>query len=125
MPIKVLGNKYSAPFFICPAGGGKLAHPAGEVLLTKAAAKNNILQWVCNNAGCTQREIADARAPGQVIYWQIYTQTDLEVTEGQIKQAIANGYGGLALTVDAIRVGKRERALRVNIEEEDDVSYYP
>jgi len=95
------------------------------VLLTKAAAKNNILQWVCNNAGCTQREIADARAPGQVIYWQIYTQTDLEVTEGQIKQAIAIGYGGLALTVDAIRVGKRERALRVDIEEEDDVRYSP
>jgi hypothetical protein len=37
------------------------------MLLTETAAKNNILQWVCNNAGCSQTEISDSRAPGQVI----------------------------------------------------------
>lgn len=112
----IFGTKFAAPFFICPAGGGKLAHPDGEVLMTKAAAKHDILHWVCNNAGCSQQEMTDARLPGQTTFWQIYAMTDLAVTEKEIKQAVASGYKGFALTVDAIRVGKRERDMRINLE---------
>lgn len=87
--------------------------------MTKAAAKHDVLQWVNNNPGWSQTEIANARAPGQFLYWQIYPKADLSITESQVKQAIDNGYGGFALTVDAIRVGKRERALRVNMADVD------
>lgn len=83
--------------------------------MTKAAAKHDILHWVCNNAGCTQQEMANARAPNQTTYWQIYAMADLGVTELEIRQAIAQGYKGFALTVDAIRPGKRERDLRMGI----------
>jgi len=120
----ILGTKYSAPFFICPAGGGKLAHPEGEVLMTKAAGKHGILHWVCNMAGCTQQEMADARVPDQILYWQIYAMSDLEVTKKEIKLAIERGYKGFALTVDAIRAGKRERDLRASIDE-DEVTIKP
>lgn len=113
----ILGTKVSVPFFIGPAGGGKLAHPAGEVLMTQAAAKNGVLHWVCNMAGCTQEEMACARAPNQTTYWQIYAKTDLEVTEKEIRRAIELGYKGFALTVDAIRGGKRERDLRMEAAE--------
>lgn len=115
----ILGNTYSAPFFICPAGGGKLAHPEGEVLMTKVAGKHNVLHWVCNMAGCTQQEIADARLPNQTLYWQIYAMNDLAVTEKEIKRAVVLGYKGFALTVDAIRAGKRERDVRASIEAEN------
>ncbi|KAJ5580010.1 oxidoreductase [Penicillium hispanicum] len=115
----ILNNHFSAPFFIGPAGGGKLAHGSGEILLTKAAAKHGILHWVCNNAGCTQQEMADARSPGQVLYWQIYAMRDLTVTEKEIRQAVASGYRGFCLTVDAIHVGKRERDMRLVISESD------
>ena len=111
----LLDTRFSAPFFISPAGGGKLANGSGEILMTKAAAKHGILHFVCNNAGCTQREMADARGPGQVLFWQIYAMQDLAVTEREINQAIASGYKGFALTVDAIRVGKRERDMRLSI----------
>src|ERR1700753_2847437 len=57
MSTAIFGNKYSAPFFICPAGGGKLANPIGEVLMTRAAAKHDVLHWVCNVAGCSQKEM--------------------------------------------------------------------
>ncbi|PVH74230.1 oxidoreductase [Cadophora sp. DSE1049] len=113
----ILGTKYSAPFFISPAGAGKLSHPAGEILMTKAAAKHGILHWVCNMASCTQQEMTDARAPGQTTFWQIYAMSDLAVTEREIKQAVIQGYKGFALTVDAIRAGKRERDIRVGIDE--------
>ncbi|OJZ85151.1 hypothetical protein ASPFODRAFT_208328 [Aspergillus luchuensis CBS 106.47] len=105
----ILGTKYSAPCFICPAGGGKLAHPSGDLALTKVAGKHGILHWVPNNTGCSQEELADARADTQTLYWQIYALEDLSVTEKEIKQAISLGYRGFALTVDANRVGKRER----------------
>ncbi|KAF7555690.1 hypothetical protein G7Z17_g2003 [Cylindrodendrum hubeiense] len=114
---RLLGTEFSAPFFISPAGGGKLAHPTGEILMTKAAAKEGILQWVCNNAGCSQKQMTDARGPNQTLYWQIYAMTDLEITKREIKEAIASGYKGFTLTVDAIKVGKRERDMRLNIAE--------
>ncbi|VUC32428.1 unnamed protein product [Clonostachys rosea] len=119
MSTTILGTSFSAPFFIAPAGGGKFAHSQGEVLWTRAAAKHGILQWVCNNAGCTQKEMADARSPGQSLYWQIYAMKDLEATKREVERAVASGYKGFALTVDAIQVGKRERDMRLNIEEND------
>ncbi|RAH58938.1 oxidoreductase [Aspergillus piperis CBS 112811] len=115
----ILGTKYSAPFFICPAGGGKLAHPSGDLALTKAAGKHGILHWVPNNTGCSQEQLADARADTQTLYWQIYALEDLSVTEKEIKQAISLGYRGFALTVDANRVGKRERDVRLIIREQE------
>ncbi len=119
MSTTILGTKFSAPFFICPTGGGKLAHPEGDVLLTVAAGKHDVLHWVCNNAGCTQREMSDARAPNQTTYWQIYAMSDLAITEEEIKQAVLQGYKGFALTVDAIRPGKRERDIRTSLNDAD------
>lgn len=85
--------------------------------MTKAASKHGILQWVCNNAGCSQGEMAAARGSDQVLFWQIYAVKDLEITKKEIQQAVASGYKGLALTVDAIQVGKRERDMRLHIAE--------
>lgn len=113
----IFGNRFSAPFFIAPAGGGKFSNRQGEVLWTRAADRHKILQWVCNNAGCSQGEMADERAQGQVLYWQIYAMKDLETTKKEIQEAVALGYRGFALTVDAIHVGKRERDMRMNIAE--------
>ena len=114
----ILGTKFSAPFFISPAGGAKLAHPSGDLLLSKAAGQYDILHWVCNNAGFTQQEIVDVRGPAQTLFWQIYAVHDLAITEAEVRQAVASGFKGFALTVDAIRPGKRERDIRVSLEEE-------
>ena len=114
---EVLNNKFSAPFFICPAGGPKLAHPEGETLLTKAAGKHGILHWVCNMAGCSQDEIMAVSKPGQNLYWQIYALNDLEVTAREVRRAVELGFMGFALTVDAVRSGKRERDTRAMVAE--------
>ncbi|OKL59488.1 hypothetical protein UA08_05284 [Talaromyces atroroseus] len=113
----LMGTPVSLPFFICPAGGGKMAHPEGEVLLTKAAGKHGALQWVCNMAGCTKKEMSDIRTPGQVLFWQIYPKADLTISEQEVTEAISLGYKGFALTVDAIRASKRERDIRYSLQE--------
>jgi L-lactate dehydrogenase (cytochrome) len=117
MSTTILGNKCSVPFFICPAGGGKLANPTGEVLLTKAAVKHGVLYWISNVAGCSQKEMTATRAPDQNQCWQIYAMSDLAVTEKEIKQAIKDGYKSFCLTADAIRAGKRERDMRMGLDE--------
>ncbi|KAL4883127.1 FMN-dependent dehydrogenase-domain-containing protein [Aspergillus karnatakaensis] len=111
----ILGSRFALPFFIAPAGGGKLAHTKGETLMTKAAATHGALHWVCNMAGCTKREIAQARGPDQALFWQLYAKADLGVSEAEVREAVALGYRGIALTVDAIWPGKRERDIRMSI----------
>lgn len=115
----ILGNRFSVPFFICPAGGAKLANMAGETLMTRAAARHGVLHWVCNGAGRSRREIVDAGAADQVLYWQIYPKSDLRISEQEVREAISLGYKGFALTVDAICAGKREYDMRVAMEEDD------
>ena len=90
------------------------------MLWTRAAAKHELLQWVCNNSGSSQQEMASARAPGQVLYWQIYAMKNLETTKKEIERAIELGFKGFALTVDAVQVGKRERDMRLNLAEKGD-----
>lgn len=88
--------------------------------MTAAAGQQGVLQWVCNMAGCSMSEMANARGEGQVLYWQIYAMTDLKKTEREVRRAVELGYRGFALTVDAVRMGKRERDLRLNIQKEEE-----
>lgn len=111
----ILGIEFSAPFFICPAGGAKLAHSEADLCLTRAAGRHHILHWVCNNSHVSQQAMSEARALDQTTFWQIYARSDLEITTQEVKQAVSLGYKGFALTVDAVRAGKRERDLRASI----------
>ncbi|KAI3549255.1 cytochrome b2 [Colletotrichum abscissum] len=110
-------QSYASPFFIAPAGGGKLANSEGEVLLTRAAARHGILQWVCNNAGCTMDQMAAARSGRQTLYWQIYAKSDLKKSERELRHALELGYTGFALTVDAVLPGLRERDVRNSLDD--------
>lgn len=87
--------------------------------MTQAAGDNDMLHWVCNNAGRSQIDIANARRPGQILFWQIYAKSDLSVTEAEIRMAEKLGFKAVALTVDAIWPGKRERDLRAQLDGDD------
>ncbi|KAF3392807.1 Cytochrome b2 [Penicillium rolfsii] len=115
----ILGTRFAAPFFICPAGGAKLAHAQADLCLTKAAGRHHILHWVCNNSHISQKDMSIARAPDQITFWQIYARSDLDTTTREVQQAVILGYKGFALTVDAVRAGKRERDLRVTITQQE------
>lgn len=40
----MLGKQVSAPFYVTATALGKLGHPEGEVVLTRAAHKHNLIQ---------------------------------------------------------------------------------
>jgi L-lactate dehydrogenase (cytochrome) len=56
---------------VAPAALARLGHPGGEVNMTKAAAKEGIIQAISSNASCSIEEITEAREPGQPLIFQV------------------------------------------------------
>lgn len=118
LSITMLGTKTSAPFYITATALGKLGHKDGEKVLTRAAAKQNVIQMIPTLASCSFDEIMDAAEPGQTQWFQLYVNSDREVTKKIVQHAEKRGIKGLFITVDAPQLGRREKDMRLkNIED--------
>ncbi|KAF9047445.1 FMN-dependent dehydrogenase-domain-containing protein [Panaeolus papilionaceus] len=106
---RILGHKTSMPIYITATALGKLGHPDGELNLTRAAAKQNIIQMIPTLASCSFDEIVDAAQPGQVQFLQLYVNKDREITKRIVQHAEKRGIKGLFITVDAPQLGRREK----------------
>jgi isopentenyl diphosphate isomerase/L-lactate dehydrogenase-like FMN-dependent dehydrogenase len=62
-------------------------------------------------ATATPEEVA-AAAPDAPCWFQLYVFRDRGVTRALVEQAVEHRYGAIVLTVDAPRLGRRERDLR-------------
>ncbi len=68
----MLGTKVAIPFYITATALGKLGHPEGEVILTRAARKHGVIQMIPTLASCSFDELVDAREGDQVQWLQLY-----------------------------------------------------
>ncbi|PVG04131.1 hypothetical protein CPB86DRAFT_693832 [Serendipita vermifera] len=109
----VLSFPSSLPIFVAPAALARLGHPGGEVNITKAAAKEGIMQGISNNASCSIEEIMEAREPGQPLFFQLYMNRSRAASEELLRKVEKVGFDAIFLTVDAAVPGKRERDQRV------------
>ena len=66
-----------------------LAHPDGELALTRAAWGTGIIQMVPQISSRSAPEIFGAAAPGQPLFFQCYVDVDRSVTEGVVRRAEA------------------------------------
>lgn len=108
--IKILGNESSVPFFICPTGLSKYAHPAAELNLAAAAGKEGVHEIIPTSPSMSLEQIAGARSsPDQTQYMQIYVNRDHSKALSLIRRAEKAGMKGLFVTVDSPVLGKRER----------------
>ena len=71
----LLGTKTSLPIYISATALGKLGHPEGEVVLTRAAATRDIIQMMPTLASCSLDEMTAARAPNQTQWFQLYVNS--------------------------------------------------
>lgn len=108
----MLGSKVDMPFYITATALGKLGNPEGEVLLTRAANKYNIIQMIPTLASCSLDEILDAAGHHQVQWLQLYVNKNRELTKKIIQHAESRGCKGLFITVDAPQLGRREKDMR-------------
>ncbi|KAJ5902606.1 Cytochrome b2 [Penicillium taxi] len=109
---KMLGTKVSIPFYVTATALGKLGHPEGEVVLTKAAHAHDVIQMIPTLASCSFDEIVDAKQGDQVQWLQLYVNKDREITRKIVAHAEARGCKGLFITVDAPQLGRREKDMR-------------
>jgi isopentenyl diphosphate isomerase/L-lactate dehydrogenase-like FMN-dependent dehydrogenase len=106
----VLGSEVSMPVLIAPTALHRLAHGDGEQATARAAAAAGTVMCVSTLATATPAEVA-AAAPDGKRWFQVYVYKDRAVTRDFIDQAADSGYEALVLTVDAPRIGRRERDL--------------
>lgn len=114
----MLGTKTSVPFYITATALGKLGHPDGEKVLTRAAAQQDVIQMIPTLALCSFDEIVDQASDGQTQWLQLYVNSDREITRKLVEHAEKRGIKGLFITVDAPQLGRREKDMRSkNIED--------
>ncbi|KAK7464383.1 hypothetical protein VKT23_006550 [Stygiomarasmius scandens] len=109
----ILGQKSSLPVYISATALGKLGHPDGELNLTRAAGRNNVIQMIPTLASCSFDEIVDAAQPGQPLFLQLYVNRDRAITKKYVQHAEKRGVKGLFITVDAPQLGRREKDMRM------------
>ena len=114
----MLGTPVSIPFYITATALGKLGHPEGEVIFTRAAKTHNVIQMIPTLASCSFDEIVDARQGDQVQWLQLYVNKDREITRKIVQHAEKRGCKGLFITVDAPQLGRREKDMRTKFQEQ-------
>ncbi|KAK6223282.1 hypothetical protein LQW54_000399 [Pestalotiopsis sp. IQ-011] len=95
------------------------AHVDGELNLVKAAAEENILYVASMHATKTLKEIAAAKADGQVTGHQFYNEGTDEDTLAYFQQVEAAGGKAILFTVDSAGDGNRHRAARWDVTSSD------
>ncbi len=107
----VLGTPVSMPLLVAPTAIQRLAHADGEPGMARAAAAAGTVMCLSTLATATPEDVA-AAAPGAPRWFQLYVFRDRGVTRSFLDQAAAHGFGAIVLTVDAPRLGRRERDFR-------------
>ena len=108
----MLGSPSALPFYVTATALGKLGHPDGETVLTRAAARHGVIQMIPTLASCSFDEIVDAADGKQTQWFQLYVNRDRGITARIVRHAEARGCKGLFITVDAPQLGRREKDMR-------------
>lgn len=107
----VQGQEISAPICISPTGFHCLAWPDGEMSTARAAHAAGICYITSTYASCTLEDIV-AAAPRGLRWFQLYVQTDRQLTQQLIQRAESLGFKALVITVDAPKTGNRRQNIR-------------
>lgn len=118
----MLGTKLSVPFFASATALGRLGHPEGETVMTRAAHDEGMVQMISTLALCSLDEIIDAAKDSQTQWLQVYVNSNRSITKRILQHAEKRGIKGFFITVDAPTLGRREKDMRSkNVEVDIDV----
>ncbi len=107
--IKLFGKKINLPFFLSPTALQRLFHHQGEFAVAKAAEKFNTFFGISSLSTIPIERISKISAPK---IFQLYFHKDKGLTNSMIEKCQDNNIDVLALTVDTITGGNRERDLK-------------
>ena len=110
MSVTVMGQKLDMPIYCAPTALQRLFHYEGERAVAKAATKFGTMFGVSSLGTVGVEELA-AIAPGPKMF-QFYFHKDRGLNNALLERAKAAKFDVMALTVDTITGGNRERDLR-------------
>ncbi len=109
MSVTVMGQKLALPVFCSPTALQRLFHRDGERAVARAAEKFGTMFGVSALGTVSLREIGEMIATPKL--FQFYFHKDRGLNDAMVERAQAAGFDALALTVDTITGGNRERDL--------------
>ncbi|MEM6413732.1 MAG: alpha-hydroxy acid oxidase [Pseudomonadota bacterium] len=110
MSVEVMGQKLAMPLYCAPTALQRLFHHDGERAVARAASKMGTMFGVSSLASVSAEEIAGiAQTPKM---FQFYFHKDRGLNDALLQRAKAAKFDVMALTVDTITGGNRERDLR-------------
>tara|TARA_B100001750_G_scaffold225537_1_gene217454 strand:+ start:1417 stop:2565 length:1149 start_codon:yes stop_codon:yes gene_type:complete len=105
----IFGKKLDLPFYLSPTALQRLFHYDGERAVAKAAAKYNTMFGLSTICTVPIEEISDVNTPKM---FQFYYHKDRGINDAVLERVKASTFDVLALTVDTITAGNRERDIR-------------
>ncbi|MEL7265936.1 MAG: alpha-hydroxy acid oxidase, partial [Planctomycetota bacterium] len=109
MTVEVMGQKLAMPLFLSPTALQRLFHWRGEFAVGAAAEQFGTLFGISSLATASIEDIAAAITTPKL--FQLYFHKDRELTFEMVARCKSAGFDALALTVDTIVGGNRERDL--------------
>ncbi len=107
LSIEVLGEKLGMPLFFAPTAMQRLFHHDGEFALARAARKYDTMFGISTIGTRSIEELGKFEDVPKL--FQIYIHHDSGLTTELIQRCKAANFSALALTVDTIVAGNRER----------------
>ncbi len=109
---RMLGHECALPVYVSATALGRLAHPEGEQALARACSRQGAHYMLPTLSSCSLDEMLAARAPGQVVFSQLYVNKDRDRTREYVQRLEQAGVRALFVTVDAPQLGRREKDMR-------------
>ena len=109
MSVTVMGQKLAMPVFCSPTALQRLFHHDGERAVARAAEKFGTMFGVSALGTVALKEIGDMISTPKL--FQFYFHKDRGLNDAMVERAQQAGFNALALTVDTITGGNRERDL--------------
>jgi L-lactate dehydrogenase (cytochrome) len=106
----LFGANLPIPLVLAPTGFTRIADPAGELAVARAAGRAGLPYGVSTLSTRSIEEVA-AVAKGP-LWFQVYVWRDRDLVRSMIERAAEAGYAVLCLTVDSAVLGRRERDVR-------------
>jgi L-lactate dehydrogenase (cytochrome) len=110
MSTTVMGQKLNMPLFCSPTALQRLFYHDGERAVAKAAEKFGTMFGISSLGTVSVEEIGSTISTPKL--FQLYFHKDRGLTNSMIERCLAANFDVLALTVDTITGGNRERDLR-------------
>jgi L-lactate dehydrogenase (cytochrome) len=108
----LLGRPTALPLVLAPTGFTRIAHPAGELAVVRAAGRAGVPFTLSTMGTRSIEECAAVAGSDARLWFQVYVWRDREHIASLVRRAAEHGFEALVLTVDTAVLGRRERDVR-------------